>query len=267
MSDLGKEHSASANPSANEAAVDRSSADIGIVCTHKGEIRPFLKRLDRQRSYSDRRMTMRGGFLGESTRVAIAEAGIGFAAHRAATELLITEHHPAWVLAVGFSSSLSEVVQPGDLCIGNEICDTHVSTLPVKCTISASKRIHVGRLIVADKQPATPEAKAVLKERFPGLAVDTNSLAAAQVCSERSVRFIAVRVIVDGLTEQMPEQAVSMIFKPDSRAVGSALGTFFKGFRKMSDMNVWRERSATAAINLDRFISGIAMQIADKLQR
>ncbi len=89
----------------------------------------------------------------------------------------------------------------------------------------------------------------------------------AQVCSERSVRFMAVRVIVDGLTEQLPVQAASMLFEPDSRAFGSALGTLFKGFRKMSEMNVWRERSATAAGNLDRFVSGVVLQIAEKLQR
>lgn len=264
MNNPGKNDSKS---STEESTADRASADIGIVCTHKGEIRPFLKRLDRQRSYSERRITIRGGFLDESTRVAIAAAGIGFAAHREATELLISEHHPSWVLSVGFSSSLSDDVQPGDLCIADEISDTHVNTLPVKCTIPARKRIHVGRLIVADEHPATPEAKAILKDRFPGLAVDTTSLAVAQVCSERSVRFMAVRVIVDGLTEQIPVQAASMLFEPDSRAIGSALGTLFKGFRKMSEMNVWRERSATAAGNLDRFVSGVVLQIAEKLQR
>lgn len=254
-------------PSAKESTSDRSSADIGIVCTHKAEIKPFLKRLDRQRSYSERRITVRGGFLGESTRVAVAEAGIGFASHRAATELLISEHHPEWVLSVGFSSSLSDDVRPGDLCIASEISDTHVSMLPVKCSIPPRKRIHVGRLIVADEHPTTPEAKTALMHRFPGLAVDTGSLAVAQVCSERSVRFIAVRVIIDGLLEQVPEQAASMLFQPDSRALGSALGTLFKGMRRMSEMNFWRERSSTAASNLDRFVSGIVLQIAEKLQR
>ncbi len=147
MNNPGKNDSKS---STEESTADRASADIGIVCTHKGEIRPFLKRLDRQRSYSERGITIRGGFFDESTRVAIAAAGIGFAAHREATELLISEHHPSWVLSVGFSSSLSDDVQPGDLCIADEISDTHVNTLPVKCTIPARRRILVGRMIVAD---------------------------------------------------------------------------------------------------------------------
>ena len=44
-------------PAPEEKTPDRSSADIGIVCTHKGEVKPFLKRLDRLRSYSEKKMT------------------------------------------------------------------------------------------------------------------------------------------------------------------------------------------------------------------
>ena len=143
MSNSGKD--TKQKPTAEETAPDRSSADIGIVCTHKGEVKPFLKRLDRLRSYAEKKMTVRGGFLGESTRIALVEADEGFASHRAATELLIAEHRPAWILSVGFSSSLSEDVQPGDIIIANEISDTHVNSLPVKCSIPARKTHSCGQ--------------------------------------------------------------------------------------------------------------------------
>ena len=265
MSNPGKD--TKQKPTAEETAPDRSSADIGIVCTHKGEVKPFLKRLDRLRSYAEKKMTVRGGFLGESTRIALVEADEGFASHRAATELLIAEHRPAWILSVGFSSSLSEDVQPGDIIIANEISDTHVNSLPVKCSIPARKRIHVGKLIVADDHPVTPAEKQVLRERFPGLAADTGSLAVAQVCHERSIRFMAIRVAVDSIDEEIPEQAASMIFHPTSRALGSALGTLFKGLRKIAVMNQWRERTNNAAGNLDRFVTGIVEQLAESIER
>ena len=134
MSEAGKEPSSKKKASAEEPVSDRSSADIGIVCTHKGEVKTFLKRVDRQRSYTDKKITVRGGFLGEATRIAVAEAGEGFATHRAAAELLVAEHRPSWILSLGFSSSLSEDVKPGDIVIANEIADTHVNSLPVKCT-------------------------------------------------------------------------------------------------------------------------------------
>lgn len=265
MSDSRKE--LNRKPESEEATPDRSSADIGIVCTHKGEVKPFLKRLDRTRSYSERKMTVRGGFLGESTRIVLAEAGEGFAAHRAATELLLSEHRPTWILSVGYSSSLNEDVRPCDLVIANEIGDTHVNSLPVKCNIPPRKRIHVGKLIVADSHPVTPTEKEALRARFPGLAADTSSLAVAQVCQERSIRFMAIRVAVDSIDEEIPEQAASMIFHPTSRALGSAIGILFKGLKKIAVMNQWRERTSHAAGNLDRFVTGIVEQIAESLER
>ena len=265
MSDYGKDRNQ--KPTTEETAPDRSSADIGIICTHKGEVKPFLRRLDRTRSYSEKKMTVRGGFLGESTRIVVVEAGEGFANHRAATELLIAEHRPAWILSVGFSSSLSEEILPGDLIVANEIGDTHVNSLPVKCNIPARKRIHVGKLIVADDHPVTPSEKQNLREKFSGLAADTGSLAVAQVCQERDLRFLAIRVAVDSIDEEIPEQAASMIFHPTSRAIGSALGVIVKGLRKFAIMNHWRERTNHAASNLDRFVTGIVEQIAESIER
>jgi hypothetical protein len=58
-----------------------------------------------------------------------------------------------------------------------------------------------------------------------------------------------------------------MIFHPTSRALGSAIGTMFKGLRKMSEMNSWRERANTVSANLDQFASGIIEQIAEAIER
>jgi nucleoside phosphorylase len=267
VSSTGNDSPANKKPTSAEPVPDRSTADVGIVCTHKGELKAFLKRVDRQRSYTEKKITVRGGFLGETIRLAIAEAGEGYASHRAATELLINEHRPAWILAIGFSSSLTTDIKPGDIVLSNEISDTHVNSLPVKCTLAPRKRIHVGKLIVADHHPITPAEKSALAEKFPGLAVDTSSLAVAQVCQERNVRFMAIRGIVDTLEEEIPEQAASMIFHPTSRALGSAIGTMFKGLRKMSEMNSWRERANTVSANLDQFASGIIEQIAEAIER
>jgi len=103
-----------------DATADRASADIALVCTHKGELRPFLRRLDRQRSYTEGSLTVRGGFLRETIRIVVAEVGPGFAKHRAAAHWLVETHKPAWMLSVGFSSALTPQVQPGDLVLASE---------------------------------------------------------------------------------------------------------------------------------------------------
>lgn len=263
----GPERNPSHSASRSDGAPDRVSADVGIVCSHKGEVKSFLKRLDRQRKYTDGKLLIRGGFLGESLRIAIIEAGPAFASHRAATELLVSEHRPSWVINCGFSSALDAAVQAGDLCLANEIADTHGNSLPVKCTISPRNRIHVGRLIVADERPADADAKRALASAHPGLATDTSSLAVAQVCHDRGLRCFVVRAVVDEIGETISPAAASMLFEPGGRAVGSAFGVLARGVRNWSELSEWRTRATRAADHLDRFITGIVEQIAVKLGR
>ncbi|MCA9057929.1 MAG: hypothetical protein KDA85_05500 [Planctomycetaceae bacterium] len=251
----------------DSATRDKSTADLGIVCTHVGEIRPLLKRLDRLRRYVDGRMTFRGGFLTEEIRVAVAEAGPGFASHRRATEILIDEHHPAWVLSVGFSSSLSPLINGTDLSIAADIVDTHGNTIPLKCPLPASKRVHVGRHVVTDKHVTTFEEKKKLAAVSGAIAADISSAAVAQVCRERDVRFLSVRAIVDGLTEEIPEQAVPMVFEPSSKALGGALATMIQGWRKAAVMNDWRNIAHHAAEHLDRYVAGVLLRLGEKLHR
>ncbi len=250
---------------AEDLPVDKSAAHIGIVCTHAGEIRPLLKRLDRVRRYTDHGSVFRGGFLNETTRVAVVEAKSGFARHRQATEILICEHRPAWVLAIGFSSGLVDALKPGDLTLATEICDTHGNSLPVACKVPASQRVHIGRHVVSDHHPLLGEQKVQLAESSGSIAVDTASLAAAQVCQQTGTRFLSIRAIIDAVNEQIPEQAAPMIFEPTSRALGSALATLLQGVKRAKEMHSWRERSLAAASHLDRFATGIILQLAEKL--
>ena len=251
----------------SDKPADRSSADVAILCVHKGEIRSFLKRLDRQRSYTERGLTVRGGFLGETTRIVVAEAGLGFASHRQAAHWLVETHRPKWILAVGFSSSLSEQVHAGDLVLADEIRDTHGNIMPVRCTLKPDGRIHVGRTIVADQHPTTASAKKNLCESVEALAVDTTSLAVAQICYERNIRFLSIRGIVDELNEDIPETAAGVILRSDSRSFGSALGNLFRGFSAVSELKTWRDRSVAASNHLDRFVIGVIEQIMDLLER
>lgn len=255
-------------PGLNEdAAPDRRSADVGIVCSHRGELRPFLKRLDRQRKYRDGRLLIRGGFLGETIRVAVVEAGARFADHRAAAELLIREHQPRWILITGFSSALTPDVQPGDLCLASEVADTHGQLFPVRCTIPARKRIHVGRLLTADERPADVASRTALTAAHPGLAVDTVSLAPVPVCLDHQVRCLVLRAVVDGSDEEIPASAQRLLFQPDSLAMGTALGSLVRNVRNFSELASWRARASTAAVNLDRFLTGLVEQIAGSATR
>ncbi len=249
-------------------AADRSSAHIGIVCSHKGELTTFLKRVDRQKSYEERSIRIRGGFLGESNRIVIAEAGSGFARHRAAAEWLMKKHQPAWILSVGFSSSLSQSVAPGDIVLASEIRDLHGNELPVRCTLKPRSRIHVGRTVCPDSHPATGVEKLSLAESTEAIAADTGSMAVVQVCQEQDVRCLTIRGIIDSCSEDVPEAAAGMVFRSDSRSKGAALGKLFAGFTAgAAELKAWRNRASNTELHLDRFLAGVTEQISELLER
>ncbi len=256
-----------AGSSAPAPASDKASAHVGLCCIHRGELRQFLKRLDRQKSYVHNRSRFLGGFLGETNRIVVAEAGTSYPRHRAAAEWLVETHHVPWILSVGFSSSLSPDVHTGDLVLADEIVDTHGNSTPVRCTLKPQKRVHVGRLVVADQHPFNSAAKHSLAQSSNALAADTTSLAAAQICSERNVRFLAIRAIIDELDDDIPEVAANMLLRADSQAWGGALGSLFKGLQAAKELREWRNRAVTAGSHLDRFLTGVIEQITELLER
>lgn len=256
-----------ASPDGDEIPVDKASADIAIVCSHAAELRPLIRRLDRVRKYTDRNVTFRGGFLDEVIRVAVVEASGSFAAQRRATETLINNHRPTWIISAGLSSALNDTLKAGDLTLATEIVDTHGNSRTVKCPIPATRRVHIGRHVVADERPRTHQEKARLAAESGALAVDLTSLAVAQVCAETGTRFLSIRAIADEFSEEIPDHAAEMMFSPGSRAIGKALGVVLKGMKHLSELREWRTRFAAAADHLDRFTSGVILRIADNLPR
>lgn len=246
---------------------DRTTADVGLVCSQHAEVRGTLRQLDRVRKYTDDGITILGGFLRETTRVAIVEAGNGYARHRHGAEVLIREHRPRWVFSIGFSSALSSKVAPGDLVLANHLADTHGNSLDVNCKVPESQRIHVGKVLVADQHPLTVAEKQRLAEQSEAIAVDTVSLAVAQICHEQQVRFLSIRGIVDGLEEQMPERAAELAFAPTSRAWGGVIGGAVRNLKTIYELNEWRTRIRTTSDHVGQFVCSAVLRIAEKLNR
>jgi len=261
----------SSDSSQSEApSFDRRSADIGIVCTQHSEIKPLLAKLDRGRRYTEDGSVFRGGFLDERVRIAIVEAGRGFAKHRAVTQTLIQEHHPVWVLSVGFSSPLTDDVKAGDVCLANEICDLHGNTLAVKCSIPESKRIFVRQHAVADQHPRSASERASIASSTSAVAVDTTSLAVAQACQgdepeNPAAKFLSIRSIVGQPGEELSDQAMNLVFEPKETKPLSVLGKIGQRLKPDPELVAWQNAVDTSAINLNRFLLGVLRQLGEKL--
>lgn len=247
----------------NEIPVDRAVADIAIVCSHSLELRPFVRRLDRKRKYVDQGIVFRGGFLDEVIRVAVVEAGIGFAAHRRATEILVAEHKPVWIISAGFSSALSDEIGAGDLTMAREICDTHGNTVPVKCSIPESRRVRIHRHVVADRHPYAVADKLQLAADSAAEAVDTTSLSVAQYCSESKTRFLSIRAVVDRMGDEIPESCRAMLFAPVPELKSTLVSGLFRRLKRDPDQTFWNQRAQEAASHLDRFLIGVVLRLGE----
>lgn len=251
----------------NEDRQDFSHADIGIVSALPMELAPFLDRCDRVRKYSGGHFTFRGGLYDEA-RIVVVAGAVDFAKARRATQTLVEAHSPSWVLASGFAGALRPELEIGDIVMADSIVDPHGQELTVDLTMSAEGRkgLHVGRLITTDEIVRTVREKQALAEKYNALAVDTESLAVAQVCRESRTRFMAVRTVSDDLSADLPPEILSIYGATGSMRLGAALGAAWKRPGSVKDMWKLRESARQAAERLAAFLDGVILQLYESIR-
>jgi adenosylhomocysteine nucleosidase len=242
---------------------DTAHADIGIVCALHLELGAFLERCDRVKKYTGGKFTFRGGKY-DSVRIAIVEAGAGFARTRDATQALIDAHTPPWILSVGFSGALRREMKVGDIVMANAIVDTHGHELDIDLRAAGDPQhgLHVGKIVTADHIVRTVAEKEALAAQTGGLAVDLESLAVAQICRDRKFKFMAVRVISDDMSADLPPEVLSVFGSTGSIRAGAVAGALWKRFSSAKDMWRLHQQAAQAAEKLATFLDGVVKQLA-----
>ena len=249
-------------PDPSSAAADHAHADIGIVCALPIEIAAFLDRCQHVKKYTGGDFQFRGGFY-DGIRIAVVESGMGFARARRATQALIDGHAPRWLLSCGFAGALRPDIPIGSIVVADSIVDQHEQSLKIDLHMPAdpARGLFVGRLLTADELVRTVASKKQLGEQHSALAVDLESLAVAQVARENKTRCLAVRVISDDLSADLPPEILSVVGATGSVRFGAAIGALWKRPSAAKDMWHMREQAQSAATRLATFLDGVVVQL------
>lgn len=249
-------------PESSSAAVDLAHADIGIVCALPIELGAFMDRCQKVKKYSGGDFVFRGGFY-DGIRIAVVESGMGFARARRATQAMLEGHSPRWLLSCGFAGALRDNVSIGSILVADSIVDQHGQSLQIDLHMPAdpARGLFVGRLLTADDIVRTVELKRQLAEQHEALAVDQESLAVAQVARDHKTKFLAVRVISDDLSADLPPEILSIVGETGSVRVGAAIGALWKRPSSAKDMWRLREQAQSAATRLATFLDGVVIQL------
>ena len=234
------------------------------MATLNMEVSPFVGRCLPVQSYIGEKFRIQGLLL-HDTRLAVVESGTGAARATRATHTLLDGHSPKWVLSVGFSGALQSHLKVGDLVVANAIVNGEGKGLsvPVQMQSAPKDGLYVGKFLNTDQIVRTVADKTLWGESTGAIAVDLESLAVARVCAERNVRFMAVRVISDDLSKDLPPEVLTVFGSTGFVRAGAVLSALWKRPSSWSDMWQLREQSIQAAARLGLFLRNVVERLGD----
>ena len=109
-----------------------------------------------------------------------------------------------------------------------------------------------GRLLTTDEVVLKSEGKARLRAEHGADLVDMETSAVAALCLERGVHFLALRVVSDDASTDLPPEILAIMGESGSYRLGAAIGAIWRRPSSLKDMLALREQAAEAAGRLAR---------------
>jgi adenosylhomocysteine nucleosidase len=240
-------------------------ADVGIVAALPIEVGPFLARLSAVRKYSNDRQTVIEGELGGKL-IVMAITGTGQSRARKGAQLLLAGHRPSWLLSAGFGGALSKELRRNDVILAQEVMNAQGDKLAIDVTVNPDSaepgpRLRPGKILTVDHIVRSAAEKAELNKRLGADVVDIETFAVASVCSQRGVRFLAVRVVSDDASVDLPREVVSILGRSGGYRLGAAVGAVWRRPGSLKDLWKLREDAVSAAEVLGRVIPGVIARL------
>jgi adenosylhomocysteine nucleosidase len=227
----------------------KEARPLGIIAPSTDECAPIQENYRRIDAESIQGLTFFKGVL-NGRPIVLVRCGVGKVNAASATTLLIERYRPSGILMIGIAGALSADVHPGDVVIA-KACVQHDQGLlgddgwrakalesPIDATIEPSEypadrallasaeqacvapntKIVTGTVATGDVFVSSSRGRAIIRTQFKADAVDMESGAAAQVCWQQSVPFLAIR----GITDMANNNAADDVRANFRRAANSA---------------------------------------------
>jgi adenosylhomocysteine nucleosidase len=194
----------------------------------------------------------------------VIETGVGAAAAAKAVSDVIGFHEPAWVISAGFAGALAPGLRRGHIVMPREIVCTGRPPLSVGFQLDAAQTpgLHVGRLVTVDRIIRTRAEKETLGQQHQALACDMESYAIAEVCRQKQVRFLSVRIITDALEEELPREVERLLAqKTLAGKLGAAARAVMQRPGSAIDLMKLQDQALTASDRLAKFLAGLVVQL------
>jgi adenosylhomocysteine nucleosidase len=248
------------NPDEQRLAPSPVPADVGIVMALPIEAGYLCDALSKVRKYAARTYSIIEGEL-SGKLVVLVLSGAGRAAARRGAEVLLAGHRPRWLLSAGFAAGIDPALARNDLVLPAEVMDLEGSLIEIdgECRTLPGVRRADGRLLTVDRVIARSAEKAELRQTHGADLVDMETSALALLARERSLRFLAVRVVSDDATADLPPDVGRLLAHSGSYRLGLALRTIWQRPSTLKDF--WRlhahalEASDRLAICIKRLLA------------
>jgi hopanoid-associated phosphorylase len=156
----------------------------------------------------------KGGCAFIADKLLVAYSGAGSVNAQVAAELLITKGATR-LISWGCAAALSATLKPGDLVLADNLMDAEgyrdakfsVSTdwhSDTKKLLATFLVVHTGCLAESKSIVSSSKDKKQLHSITDAVALDMESIAIAKVARQHTLPFLAIRVIVDPVTMDLP---------------------------------------------------------------
>lgn len=235
--------------------------EVAVIFALGIEAGPLVDKLQDAASSKRPHLVEHAGTLAGKLAV-LAEGGVGQKSAAAAARETIRAYEPKWVISAGFAGSLSNSVQRGHLLMASAVENLAGEALQIELKMESTPRLHTGKLLTVDQIIRTTAEKKSLGEKHQALACDMETFAIAQECSRTNTKFLSVRIISDGLEDELPREVEQLMQEKNfAKQAGLAVHALMK--RPGAALDLWklRDEAHKAADRLAKFLLQVIPQL------